>query len=134
METTEFRLETRGRRVWDISSHVRDFAARAPGDGLVNVFLPHATAGLALVETGSGSEADLEDAVDRLLPRDASYEHSHGSPGHGADHVLPAFVSPSLTVPVVGGRLYLGTWQSVVIVDPNRDNDVRRVHLSFLSG
>lgn len=134
MRTEELQLRTAGRRVWDVTDHVTRFAADAGGDGLVHVFLPHATAGLALVETGAGSEEDLEDAVDRLLPRDHAYRHRHGSPGHGADHVLPAFIAPSLTVPVVDGRMVLGTWQSIVIVDPNRDNDVRRVHLSFLSG
>ncbi len=134
METAEFRLETTGRRVWDITDRVRDVAARVGGDGLLHVFLPHATAGLALVETGAGSEGDLEDAVDRLLPREDRYGHRHGSTGHGADHVLPAFVSPSLTVPVDAGRLFLGTWQSIVVYDPNRDNDVRRVRCSFLAG
>jgi secondary thiamine-phosphate synthase enzyme len=100
----------------------------------VHVFVPHATAGLALMETGSGSEEDLEDALERLLPRDNRYRHAHGSRGHGADHLLPAFLAPSLSVPVVGGRLMLGTWQSVVLVDPNRDNRERRVILSFLEG
>ena len=134
METTEFRIETTGRRVHDITDRVRDAAAQAGTDGLMHVFLPHATAGLALIETGAGSEGDLEDAVDRLLPRDDRYTHAHGSPGHGADHVLPAFISPSLTLPVDAGRLFLGTWQHVVIYDPNRDNDVRRVRLSFVAG
>jgi secondary thiamine-phosphate synthase enzyme len=101
-------------------------------DGLVHVFLPHATAGLALLETGSGSEDDLAEAVGRLLPRDDRYRHRHGSVGHGGDHLLPAFVSPSLTLPVDEGRLVLGTWQSVVIVDPNRENNRRRVRLSFV--
>ena len=103
-------------------------------DGIVNVFVPHATAGLALMETGSGSEEDLEEVLDRLLPRDDRYRHSHGSKGHGGDHLLPVFVSPSLTIPVTAGRLALGTWQSVVLVDPNRDNPERRVLLSFLGG
>jgi secondary thiamine-phosphate synthase enzyme len=96
------------------------------------VFAPHATAGLALVETGAGSEPDVLAALERLLPRDDRYRHSHGSPGHGADHVLPAIVSPSLTVPVVDGRMWLGTWQSVVLVDTNRDNPIRSLRLSFL--
>jgi secondary thiamine-phosphate synthase enzyme len=100
----------------------------------VNLFVPHATAGVALMETGSGSEADLEEVLERLLPRDDRYGHSHGSKGHGGDHLLPVFVSPSLTIPVVGGRLALGTWQSVVLVDPNRDNPQRSVLLSFLEG
>ena len=100
--------------------------------GLLNVFVPHATAGVAIIETGSGSEGDLGDAIDRLLPRDDRYRHSHGSKGHGADHVLPAFISPSVTIPVVEGQLALGTWQSVVLVDTNRDNPRRKVRVSFL--
>ena len=92
------------------------------GDGLVNAFVPHATAGLALMETGSGSEADLLAALERLLPRDGRYGHSHGSPGHGADHLLPALISPSLTLPVIDGRIAFGTWQSLVLVDLNVDN------------
>jgi thiamine phosphate synthase YjbQ (UPF0047 family) len=97
--------------------------------------VPHATAGVLVVETGAGSDEDLMTALDRLLPRDeALYRHRHGSPGHGADHVLPLFVPPSLTVPVVGGRLALGTWQSICLLDPNRDNEVRTVRLSFLTG
>jgi secondary thiamine-phosphate synthase enzyme len=101
---------------------------------LVNVFVPHATAGVALMETGSGSEEDLQEVLERLLPREDRYRHSHRSTGHGGDHLLPVFVSPSLTIPVTGGRLALGTWQSVVLVDPNRDNPRRTVRLSFLEG
>ena len=134
METSEFQVDTRGRRVIDLTDRVRAFAADTGGDGLVHVFLPHATAGLALMETGSGSEEDLEAALERLLPRDDRYSHRHGSVGHGGDHLLPVFVTPSLTLPVEGGRLVLGTWQSVVLIDPNRENDVRRVRLSFLAG
>ena len=134
METTEFQVDTSGRRVTDLTDRVRSFAADAASDGLVHVFLPHATAGLALMETGSGSEEDLEAALERLLPRDDRYTHRHGSVGHGGDHLLPVFVSPSLTLPVQGGRLVLGTWQSVVLIDPNRENDARRVRLSFLAG
>jgi secondary thiamine-phosphate synthase enzyme len=133
METTELRIETRTRLVTDISSEVAGFC-RGRGDGLVNVFVPHATAGVALMETGSGSEDDLADTIDRLWPADNRYTHAHGSPGHGRDHVLPAFVSPSLTVPVIGGRLALGTWQSVVLVDSNVDNRVRTVRLTFIAG
>lgn len=118
----------------DITDRVRDFAHETAEDGLVHVFLPHATAGLALMETGSGSEQDLEEAIGRMLPRDDRYVHRHGSVGHGGDHLLPAFITPSLTLPVEGGRLVLGTWQSVVLVDPNRENDIRRVRLGFLSG
>jgi secondary thiamine-phosphate synthase enzyme len=134
MRTTGFQLETGGRLVSDITERVRSFAADAGGDGLLHVFLPHATAGLALIETGSGSEEDLEELVGRLLPRDDRYVHRHGSVGHGGDHLLPTLVSPSLTIPVEAGRPVLGTWQSVVVVDPNRENDVRRVRLDFLEG
>ena len=118
--------------VVDITNRVVEFC-RGKGDGLVNVFLPHATAGLALLETGSGTEEDLLATVQRLLPDSLSYVHRHGSPGHGGDHVLPAFVSPSLTIPVLGGQLALGTWQSVVLVDPNRDNATRQLRLTFVS-
>ena len=104
------------------------------GDGLCNVFIPHATAGVAIIETGAGSDDDLVDTLERLLPRDDRYRHAHGSHGHGADHVLPAIVSPSITLPVQGGELQLGTWQSVVLVDLNRDNPRRTVRLSFLDG
>lgn len=107
----------------------------AAADGLLSVFVPHATAGLVVVEIGAGSDADLVAALDRLLPRDdARYGHRHGSPGHGADHVLPLLAAPGLTIPVVDGRLALGTWQSICLLDPNPDNPVRRVRLSFLAG
>ena len=134
MRTRELRVETSGRRVVDVTVSVSSFAAEAGVDGLVHAFLPHATAGLALIETNAGTEADLEEALDRLFPRDDRYGHRHGSIGHGGDHVLPAFVSPSLMLPVVGSRLALGTWQSVVIVDPNRENNVRTLRLSFVPG
>jgi secondary thiamine-phosphate synthase enzyme len=127
-------VDTRSRLVTDITGRVQAFASEAGGDGLLHLFLPHATAGIALVETGSGSEADLETAIDRLLPRDDRYGHRHGSVGHGADHLLPALISPSLTLVVEGGRVVLGTWQSIVIVDPNRENNNRTVRLSFLAG
>ncbi|MCW2568351.1 MAG: hypothetical protein JWN54_2448 [Mycobacterium sp.] len=133
METTELRIETGSRLVTDLTGPVLDFC-RGRGDGLLNVFVPHATAGLALIETGSGSEDDLGEAIDRLLPPDDRYGHRHGSRGHGRDHVLPAFVSPSLTLPVLGGAPQLGTWQSVVLVDSNVDNRSRQVRLSFLVG
>jgi thiamine phosphate synthase YjbQ (UPF0047 family) len=84
------------------------------------------------METGSGSESDLEEVLERLLPRDDRYAHRHGSTGHGGDHLLPVFVSPSLTLPVLAGSPALGTWQSVVIVDPNRENNRRRLRLSFV--
>jgi secondary thiamine-phosphate synthase enzyme len=103
-------------------------------DGLLNIFVPHATAGLAILETGAGSDDDLLAAVDELLPRDDRWRHRHGSAGHGRDHVLPAFIAPSITVPVLDGRLQLGTWQSICLVDTNVDNATREVRLSFLSG
>ena len=116
----------------DITAEVARFAADG-GDGLLNVFGPHATAGVAILETGAGSDADLLDAIDRLLPRDdALYRHRHGSHGHGADHVLPAWIAPSVVVPVVAGRLQLGTWQSIVLVDPNGDNPTRTVRFSLI--
>lgn len=133
METAEITVDTSRRRIVDLTGDVAAFC-RGRGDGLVSVFAPHATAGVALIETGAGSEPDVEHALERLLPRDDRYRHAHGSPGHGADHVLPALVSPSLTVPVVDGRMWLGTWQSVVMVDLNRDNPTRRVRLAFLPG
>jgi thiamine phosphate synthase YjbQ (UPF0047 family) len=98
------------------------------------VFVPHATAGIVVLELGAGSERDAVTALDRLLPRDDRWVHRHGSPGHGADHVLPLLAAPSLTVPVLGGSLALGTWQSIALLDPNEDNATRKVRLSFLSG
>ena len=126
-------LTTGDRRVIDITAEAAAFV-RDRDDGLLHAFAPHATAGLALMETGSSSEQDLDEALDRLLPRDDRYRHAHGSPGHGADHLLPVIVSPSITIPVLDGRLALGTWQSLVLVDPNRDNPDRKVRLSFLAG
>ena len=134
MRSVEFQVSTAGTRVLDLTDRVEAFAADAGEDGLVHVFVPHATAGIAIMETGSGSEADLEATLERLLPRDDRYQHRHGSVGHGGDHLLPVFVSPSLMVPSIGGRLSLGTWQRVVLVDPNRENDVRSVRLSFVPG
>jgi secondary thiamine-phosphate synthase enzyme len=133
MDSDVMQLRTGTRLVTDFTDLVLQFC-RNRGDGLCHVFVPHATAGVALIETGSGSESDLEDAIDRLLPRDDIYRHRHGSHGHGRDHLLPAFVSPSLTVAVLGGRPTLGTWQSVVLVDTNVDNADREVRLSFLPG
>lgn len=133
MKTVEVALNTAGRKLLDLSDEVESFC-RGLGDGLVHVFAPHATAGLALIETGAGSEDDLEDLLARLLPRDDRYRHAHGSPGHGADHLLPALVSPSLVLPVVDGRVALGTWQHVVLVDLNDDNPRRKVRLSFIAG
>lgn len=133
MFTDVLDIDTRTRRLVDLTDDVASFCSTR-GDGLCNVFVPHATAGVAIIETGAGSDDDLLDALERLLPRDNRYRHSHGSPGHGADHVLPGIVSPSVTVPVQAGRLLLGTWQSVVLVDLNRDNPRRSVRLSFLGG
>jgi secondary thiamine-phosphate synthase enzyme len=133
METTEISLDTRGSQVVDLTGEAARFC-RSLGDGLLSVFAPHATAGVALMELGSGSEPDLAELLGRILPRDDRYRHRHGSPGHGADHLLPVLVSPSLVIPVVGGRMTLGTWQSLVLVDLNRDNPHRRVRLSFLPG
>jgi secondary thiamine-phosphate synthase enzyme len=130
----EVSLDTRGRRVVDVTDRVSAFAEANDGDGLVHVFVPHATAGVALMETGSGSEGDLEELLERLLPRDDRYRHRHGSTGHGGDHLMPVLVSPSLVLAVEEGRLVLGTWQRVVLVDPNRENDARRLRLSFLAG
>jgi secondary thiamine-phosphate synthase enzyme len=127
-------IDTSSRTFVDLTQDLREFATRAGRDGLAHVFVPHATAGVAIFETGSGTEEDLRDAVDRLLPRDERYRHSHGSKGHGADHVLPALIAPSISVPVVDGKLALGTWQSVVLVDTNVDNPQRTVRLSFLAG
>ncbi len=134
METTTISINTgRQRRTVDITLQAAQFVD-GRGDGLLSVFVPHATAGLAILETGAGSDADLLDAIDEVLPRDDRWRHRHGSPGHGADHVLPAFVSPSVTIPVQGGRLLLGTWQSIVLVDPNADNPDRRIRLSWIPG
>ena len=117
--------------VFDLTSAVADFC-RGRGDGLCTVFVPHATAGVAIIEVGAGSDHDLMTAIDELLPADDRWRHAHGSPGHGRDHVLPAFISPSVTIPVVDGRPTRGTWQSVVLVDTNRDNRERQVRLTFL--
>lgn len=133
MDSTEVRLDTRGSQVVDLTVEAARFC-RSKGDGLLSVFAPHATAGVALMELGSGSEPDLAEALERLLPRDDRYRHRHGSRGHGADHLLPVLVSPSLVVPVVGGEMALGTWQSLVLVDLNADNPERRVRLTFVPG
>ena len=127
MRTHRFTVDTTGRGVTDITEEVLAFARDA--EGLLSVFVPHATAGVAVIETGAGSERDLEEAIDRLLPRDDRYGHRHGSTGHGADHLLPAFVSPSLVLPVIDGGVELGTWQRVVLVDTNRENNERQVVL-----
>jgi secondary thiamine-phosphate synthase enzyme len=133
MDSSLVTIDTAGRTFIDLTDELERFCATR-GDGLVSVFLPHATAGLALIEVGSGSEHDLEETVHRLLPREDRYRHRHGSEGHGADHVLPAFISPSVCLPVLAGTVQLGTWQSLVLVDTNRDNPRRHVRLSFLAG
>ena len=133
MDTHVFSVETGHRRgMFDLTSDAARFVADR-GDGLLNVFVPHATAGIAIIETGAGSDIDLMNALDDLLPRDdGRYRHQHGSPGHGADHVLPGIVAPSVVVPVIDGRLALGTWQSIVLVDPNEDNPSRQIRLSLI--
>jgi secondary thiamine-phosphate synthase enzyme len=119
--------------VRDITGEAEAFV-RDRGDGLLHVFVPHATAGVAIIETGAGSDQDLLTALDDVLPADDRWRHRHGSPGHGRDHVLPAFVAPYASLPVLGGRLALGTWQSICLVDPNGDNPTREVRFSFLPG
>ncbi len=133
MDSALIRVDMSRRQVGDLTDDVAAFC-RGRGDGLCSVFAPHATAGLALMELGSGSEADLEATLAQLLPRERPYRHRHGSSGHGADHLLPVFVSPSLVLPVLSGRPALGTWQRVVLVDTNVDNPDRRVRLSFVAG
>jgi len=133
MDSQELEVTTGSRLVTDLTGMVERFC-HGRGDGLVHVFVPHATAGVALLELGSGSEDDLAEVLGRLLPRDDRYRHRHGARGHGGDHVLPVLVSPSLSLPVLAGRPALGTWQSVALVDPNGDNPERRVRLSFLPG
>ncbi|WP_380167853.1 YjbQ family protein [Jannaschia sp. R86511] len=133
MLSTELTVRTGSQVVTDLTDRAARFCADA-GDGLLNVFVPHATAGVALIETGAGSDDDLVAALAALLPADDRWRHRHGSHGHGRDHVLPAFVAPSVTVPVLGGVMQLGVWQSVVLVDTNVDNPERRVRLSLLAG
>ena len=134
MKTTELTVRTGTEP--GLTDLTRDCArfVEGEGDGLLSVFVPHATAGLVIVELGAGSDVDLLEALDRLLPRDDRWVHRHGSPGHGADHVVPLLASASVTIPVVDGQLALGTWQSIALLDPNRDNPTRTVRLSFLAG
>jgi secondary thiamine-phosphate synthase enzyme len=137
MHHRQLDIETRARPgLVNLSDECAVFLADVAdgGDGLLTVFVPHATAGVVVVELGAGSDEDLLAALDLLLPRDDRWLHRHGSAGHGADHVLPLLVSPSLTVPVVAGRMRLGTWQSIALLDPNADNRHRTVLLSFLAG
>lgn len=134
METTTITVRTGSSEVVqdltrDASSFVRD-----KGDGLLSVFVPHATAGVAVLELGAGSDDDLLSALGDLLPADDRWQHAHGSRGHGRSHVMPALIAPSLTVPVLDGQLALGTWQSIALVDLNVDNDERTVRFSFLTG
>ena len=121
------------RGVVDLTHQAADFV-RSEGDGLLNIFVPHATAGIAIIETGAGSDHDLMDIIDEIVPRADRYRHRHGSVGHGADHVIPGIVAPSAVVPVVDGSLALGTWQSILLVDPNADNPSRKVRFSFVPG
>ncbi len=137
MRSLELEVRTGSDRGFtDLTPACARFAADASGggDGLLNVFAPHATAGIVVIELNAGSDEDAMLALDRLLPRDDRWRHRHGSPGHGADHVLPLLAQPSLTVPVVSGRLALGAWQSITLLDPNEDNASRRVRLSFIAG
>jgi secondary thiamine-phosphate synthase enzyme len=132
VESELITVRTGGRpAVVDITGEASTFV-QGRGDGLLHVFVPHATAGVAIIETGAGSDDDLLRAVEDLLPADNRWRHRHGSPGHGRDHVMPAFVAPAVSLPVIGGRIALGTWQSVCLVDPNGDNPNRQVRLSFL--
>ncbi len=133
MLTTEITVPTGGAPCTaDITSAAAEFVA-GKGDGLLSVYVPHATAGVAIMETGASSDEDLVEHLDELFPRDDRWRHRHGARGHGADHLIPAFVSPSVIIPVIDGRMTLGTWQSILLVDPNRDNRTRRVRLSFLA-
>ncbi len=137
MEILEIQVRTGSERGFtDLSGACRRFVAERSGggDGLLSVFVPHATAGVAIIELGAGSDEDAMAALDRLLPRDDRWRHRHGSAGHGADHVVPLLASPSVTIPVLGGELALGTWQSIALLDPNADNATRTVLLSFLAG
>jgi secondary thiamine-phosphate synthase enzyme len=135
MKAGKFDVDTPGPLVTDVTDRVREWVAGSGAhEGLLHLFLPHATAGLALMETGSGSEQDLVAAFERILPRHDRYRHSHGYVVHGRDHLLPVLVSPSLTLPVHDGHVVLGTYQSVVVVDPNRDNNHRTVICSLLEG
>jgi secondary thiamine-phosphate synthase enzyme len=136
MQTELIGLRTGGREgVFNLTSRCQSFAREATGggDGLLHVFVPHATAGLAILETGSGSDDDLLAVLAELLPADDRWRHAHGTRGHGRSHVLPAFLAPFAVLPVVGGALALGTWQSVVLVDLNVDNPDRQVRLSVLT-
>ena len=134
MDTTVLTVQTGSREVvHDLTGDCRSFV-RGRGDGLLHVFVPHATAGVAVLELGAGSDEDLLAALRDLLPADDRWRHRHGSPGHGRSHVLPGIVAPYATVPVLAGEPALGTWQSIALVDLNVDNPTRSVRLSFLAG
>lgn len=134
MDSTVITVETGPKAsVTDLTEQASHFV-RGRGDGLLHVFVPHATAGIAIIETGSGSDDDLLTALREVLPADDRWQHRHGSRGHGRDHVLPAFVAPYATLPVLAGRIQLGTWQSICLVDTNGDNRTRQVRFSFLRG
>jgi secondary thiamine-phosphate synthase enzyme len=134
MNTTLLTIETGDRpAAIDITAEASQFVA-GEGDGLLSVFVPHATAGVAVFEVGAGSDDDLLEHLETMFPRDDRWRHRHGSPGHGADHVVPALIAPSVVVPVIDGELTLGTWQSIVVVDTNADNRTRQVRLSFVGG
>jgi secondary thiamine-phosphate synthase enzyme len=135
MRSEEIQIRTGSDEVvHDLTSECQRFLSEENGDGLLHVWVPHATAGIAIIETGAGSDDDLLTALERILPRDVKWRHRHGTPGHGRDHVMPALVPPYATIPVLGGVLTLGTWQSVCLVDTNVDDPVRTVRLSFLAG
>jgi secondary thiamine-phosphate synthase enzyme len=134
VKTAQLTIETGSKRgLFDVTRECANFV-NGEGDGLLNVFVPHATAGVVIMELGAGSDADLMTRLDELLPRDDRWRHAHGSRGHGADHVLPLVVPPSVVVPVVNGQLQLGTWQSIALLDPNPDNSSRKLLLSFVAG
>ncbi|NUT32298.1 MAG: YjbQ family protein [Hamadaea sp.] len=134
VESIVITVRTGGRpSVVDLTDQAASFVS-GKGDGLLHVFAPHATAGIAIIETGAGSDDDLLTALDDVLPTDDRWRHRHGSKGHGRDHVMPAFIAPYATLPVLGGRIALGTWQSICLVDPNGDNPQRQVRFSFLAG
>ena len=135
MRSEEIQVRTGAEEVvHDLTRECERFLSDENGDGLLHVWVPHATAGVAIIETGAGSDDDLLTALERILPRDVRWRHRHGTPGHGRDHVMPALVPPYATIPVLGGVLALGTWQSICLVDTNVDNPVRTVRLSFLAG
>ena len=134
MKTTELTVRTGNHRgLFDLTDACARFVA-GEADGLLTIFVPHATAGVVVMELGAGSDIDLMAALDRLLPRDERWVHRHGAPGHGADHLVSMVASPSVTIPVIDGRLTLGTWQSIALLDPNSDNSTRTVRLAFLAG